>query len=103
MKRLYLLLTLTLLAGLFSYSFTGGSFTGGDNPVPRTYIGTQGCLCHVPSGIVDDWKNTLHGKAQMTPGPNSVIGPWNNTTIQMGSAFGNATVLLTIQAGIYKA
>lgn len=98
MKRLYTFVILALLSGLLSYSFTGG-----DNPVARTYVGSQGCQCHIPSGIVDNWKNTLHGKAQMTPGPNSVIGPWNNTTVQMGSAYGNATVVLSIQAGVYKA
>jgi predicted CXXCH cytochrome family protein len=101
MKRLYIFVTFIATLGILSYSFYGGK---GDNPpTPRTYVGSQTCLCHIPSGLFDNWSQTLHGKAQMTPGPGSVISPWNATTINMGSAYGNATVTLSIVGGIYKA
>jgi|GEM_PF-3362337 len=99
MKRIYFLAAI-IAAGLLSFSFYSGQV---DNPTPRTYVGSQTCICHIPSGLVDNWAATLHGKAQMTPGPGSVVSTWNGTTVNMGASFGNATVTLSIVGGIYKA
>jgi hypothetical protein len=75
------------------------AFNGNDEPAP-TYVGTRACVCHAP--ILQSWSTTGHSQIQQTPGPGTVTaGNWNST-INMGSAYGNTTATLSLVNGIYK-
>jgi hypothetical protein len=78
------------------YSLYGTNF--GDTP--PSYVGSQACVCHPQ--ILQTWVLTGHAQIQQTPGPGTVTaGNWNST-INMGAAYGNATVTLSIVGGVYK-
>jgi len=100
MKRT-LIFTLFALVVVLSYAFYDKNPK--DTPGP-TYVGSYSCGCHntyIWGYKTDNWVNTLHGKAQMVPGPGSVLPNWTGT-ISMGSAYGNASVTLSIVSGVYK-
>lgn len=91
------LMIYSLLALVLLISF---SFYLSDSPAP-SYVGTQACVCHVTN--LTNWRTTSHSKIQQVPGPNTVVGtPWQGTTINLGSGYGNATLTLSLVSGIYK-
>jgi predicted CXXCH cytochrome family protein len=68
-----------------------------------TYVGSQKCqTCH--STYVTDWQKTLHSKIHLIPSSTTVTGDFvTNTTISMGSSYGNATVTVRTSAGKHYA
>ena len=66
-----------------------------------TYVGTQACVCH--ASLLQSWRTTGHAQIQQYPGPGTITASNWNSTISMGSTYGNATVTLSIVSGIYKA
>lgn len=95
MKKLITISLISCAVMLF-YSFVNDD----PNDVFPNYVGSQGCVCH--ANIIGTWKATLHGRAEMFPGPGTVLAPWTGT-VNMGAAYGNATVTLSIVGGVYKA
>jgi len=97
MKKTYIVSVL-MIFGLLTNAFAGSP---GDNPPPPNgnYVGAGACVCH--ANILQQWATTLHYFTQSTPSQ-SIWGPWNGTTIPMGSAYGNATVTLSITNGVYQ-
>lgn len=92
-----LLLFVVSLAVLISFSFT----TNEPDKVAATYVGTQACVCH-NSTHVSPWKATLHAQIHMLPSAGTIRPPWTGS-VNMGSAYGNATVSLTLVGSVYKA
>lgn len=67
----------------------------------QTYVGTGACkTCH--SGNFNEWKTTLHSQIHMNPIASNIRPPWTGS-VAMGASYGNATVSLSIAAGVYKA
>ena len=96
MKKLHLL-AFFLIFGLVSFMFYGNNA----EPLSPSYVGTQACICH--ASIMQTWRSTGHAQIQQAPGPGTITaGNWNST-ISMGSTYGNATVTLSIVNGVYKA
>jgi len=97
MKKSILILSV-LIALIFALSFT---FTGGNDNLAPTYVGTQACVCHNSTHITP-WKSTLHSQIHMTPGPTTVRPNWTGS-VAMGASYNNATVSLSLVGNVYKA
>ncbi|MBI5402998.1 MAG: T9SS type A sorting domain-containing protein [Ignavibacteriae bacterium] len=67
----------------------------------QNYVGTGACrTCH--SGNFNEWKTTLHSQIHMNPVAGNFRPNWTGS-VSMGASYGNATVSLSIDAGLYKA
>lgn len=97
MKKIIIIpIALSLIIAV-GFLFYGSMF---DDPIP-TYVGNSACVCH--ANITQTWLQTGHALIQMRPSPGTVTARTWDTTISMGSSYGNATVTLSIVGGVYKA